>query len=163
MFDPWAPRLNKTGNLSGTEGETPENGKRTASITPTLALSEGPLLSPTSPKTTLSKIYTTLNDTNSMNIAHSMNKLALSSPSSKPSTTNNVVNLEEIKRKLHAETILRKEMEDQCKQLQKEKLVSRFGDCQSVLLLKKFNFTVYMIFFFKIGSGYLFGKVAFFC
>ena len=118
MFEPGVepgerPRLNKSGNQSGTAAEI-EKGKRTASITPTLALSEGPLLSPT-PTTTLSS----KNDINTMEITHSMGKSTLSLKSS-------TSNLEEIKRKLHAEAILRKQMEDQCKKLQKEKLVSRF-------------------------------------
>ena len=118
-------------NLSGSR-ESTETSKRIASITPTMALSEGPILSQNCRSTTAkfdhreisgSSASTTDSSITSLDFTVSLEN-DLKGGHNMKSIREKVSNL---MRKLRTETTLRKEAEDQNRKIQQEKLVSYFS------------------------------------
>ena len=97
-----------------------------ASITPTMALSEGPLLSSSSPvKVDRKEASGSSASTTASSITSFDNTVGLESDFKDEHEMKNVrQKLSSVMRKLRSETILRKEAEEQSKKLQRDKLVS---------------------------------------
>ena len=120
-------RSNKN-TIQDKSGTTEEIDKlmKIASITPTMALSEGPLLSSSSPaKVDRKEASGSSASTTASSITSFDNTVSLESDFKDEHEMKNVrQKLSSVMRKLHSETILRKEAEEQRKKLQREKLVS---------------------------------------